>query len=367
MKVLEVIAGPIRADGIQTFVTQIIKNLDSSICIDCLTPLTYINGDLKNALNARGGNLFTFELKASDINGWYKPLYAFFKENPYDVIHINGSTIQQLATIAAATKCQKSAKIIVHSHLTGTRYNPAIHLYRSIASLSMRKYVDVYCACSKEAAAWKFTRKYQKKTHIITNGIETDRFLFDQKRRNAIRESLNISDTEFVLGNVGRLCENKNQFFTLSVFEELLKVRPDSRLILVGDGPDRSALEDTVSKKGLSERVVFTGITEDVPGYLMAMDAFILPSKHEALGFAVIEAQASGLPVVASDSLPDLVRINDSVIFLPLGKRNIPKWTDAILHVKHYAREEGVDKVKNAEFDIAHTIKQVERLYRSTC
>ena len=367
IKVLEILTSPIRCGGTQMFVLQLIKSLDKEINIDCLTPLYREDENFEKQLLERGGTLYALNLNHSkNLNYVYRPIKKFLKDRSYDIIHIHASTIQELAAIAAATKHNKSARVIVHSHGSGSNFTILMRLFRAIASISMKKHVDYYCACSKSAAEWKFTPKYQKQTHIISNGINTKQFRFNPVCRNDIRSKLQISDSEFVLGNVGRLYEIKNQSFLLSVFSEFLQKRPDSKLILVGDGPDRNALEQLAEQKGIADRVIFVGNTNEVAGYLMAMDVFVFPSKHEAFGYAVIEAQASGLPVIASNRLPDAVKLSENVSFLPIDNDCISKWVDAISSAHCEKRDNGIEIVRKAGYDLETTVKQVEELYFSS-
>lgn len=101
----------------------------------------------------------------------------------------------------------------------------------------------------------------------------------------------------------GRIAEEKN----LGVFEEILAARPDVRVALVGDGPARSALAERLDP----QRVVFTGFLrgEELASAFACADAFVMPSTTETLGFVVLEAMASGCPVVAANAggVPDLV------------------------------------------------------------
>jgi glycosyltransferase involved in cell wall biosynthesis len=365
LKVLEILAYPIRYGGIDMFVWQLIKSVDKSIHIDCLTPLNCVNEDFRKDLSERGGDLFELNLKKNgNLNYAYRPIKSFLKEHHYDVVHIHASSIQELAAIAAAAS-SKDTKVIVHSHGTGSKFTFVMRLFRSIAGFSMNKHVDCYCACSKVAAEWKYTPKHQKQAHIIINGIDTKKFMFDPKRRKEIRDRLKISDSEYVLGNVGRLTYEKNQSYLINIFEKFLQIKPDAKLVLVGDGPDRDALVKLVEQKGLNERIIFAGNTTDVAGCLMAMDVFVFPSVHEAFGFAVVEAQASGLPVLASDILPDDVKMCESVRFLPIGDENISKWIDAIPITYCEDRKKGVEAVRKAGFDIKNTAKQVEKLFLS--
>ena len=366
LKVLEIIAVPIRYGGIEMFVWQLIKTIDNGIYIDCITPFYCENECFRKQLNERGGNLYALNLKKSNYLIYnYRLIKSFLDKHYYDVIHIHASTIHELSALAIATKNNKASKVIVHSHGTGSKFTFAMRLFRSIAALNMNKYVDCYCACSKVAAEWKYTPKHQKQTQIINNGINTKQFAFDPVQRKKIRTSLKISDSEFILGNTGRLCDSKNQSFLIDIFEIISQIKPESKLVLVGDGSMRGELEKLASSKGLSERIIFVGNTNDVSDYLMAMDIFVFPSIHEAFGFAVVEAQASGLPVIASDVLPNEVKMTENFVFLPVGHKYISKWVDAILSTHFENRKYGVEAVRKAGYDIKNTINQITQIYLS--
>lgn len=88
----------------------------------------------------------------------------------------------------------------------------------------------------------------------------------------------------------------KNQSFLLEIFSEILRKEPKSVLLLCGDGEEKQVLKNKADSLGISEKVRFLGVRSDIPDILSAMDVMIFPSLHEGAPFALIEAQAAGLP-----------------------------------------------------------------------
>lgn len=129
------------------------------------------------------------------------------------------------------------------------------------------------------------------------------------------------SDSGHTIVSVGNLRAEKGQDVLIDAFASLLSEFPDARLVLVGDGPMRSRLEDAVRSLGIGSHVIFAGAVNEPWSYLSKADAFAAPSRSEALGIAVIEAMAAGLPVVASNvgGLPELVQDGVTGYLVPPG------------------------------------------------
>jgi glycosyltransferase involved in cell wall biosynthesis len=129
---------------------------------------------------------------------------------------------------------------------------------------------------------------------VVPNGIEAGSFRYDPDRRRQVRADLGIAPDAFVVGALGRLVEFKH----FDVMLDALDGVPDAVALLVGAGPMRAALEGQARDLGLTRRVRFTGECTDIPGMLSAMDVLAAPSRGETFGLAVVEALASGLPVL---------------------------------------------------------------------
>lgn len=366
-KILEVMFCQITFGGIESFVDDIIDRFEPDVSMDCLTLRYCVNEDFRKKVEKRGGALYELNTpkRLTRIN-MYRAIRRFLSENEiiYDIIHIHASGVEELCIAAAACDYSEKTTVIGHNHTVASmKYlMPLVYLLRFSASFSMRRHIDRYCACSAKAASWTFMPKYQRQTLIIHNGVDTEKFRFDTARRIKARQMLNIRSDDFVIGNVGKLHFGKNQDFLICVFAEVLRRKPNSWLILLGEGAFRKKLELLAKEKAVDHKVMFVGDTPDVPDYLMAMDVFAFPSKNEAFGIAAVEAQASGLPVIASDRLPVDVKMTENFRFLSI-ENSISEWTAAILSAKSVEREKGADAVKEAGYDIEYTMGQIRQLY----
>jgi glycosyltransferase involved in cell wall biosynthesis len=141
----------------------------------------------------------------------------------------------------------------------------------------------------------------------VPNGIDLARFATDGAHRNA---------GELVIGTVAALREEKNIARLVRAFATL----PSGRLVIVGDGPQRPALEALAASLGVADRVQFAGHHQDPSPFYAGFDIFALSSDTEQMPLAVIEAMASGLPVVATNvgDVPLMVAQENAIFITPL-------------------------------------------------
>ncbi len=150
----------------------------------------------------------------------------------------------------------------------------------------------------------------ENKVFLIPNGIDTRRFVFHPADRARIRAELKIAPTAPVVGIVAALRPEKNHALFLKAAREVLVQRPDAKFLIVGDGPQRPALESLGAALGVEASVVFVGSRADIPAVLSALDLFVLTSHNEASPVSILEAMACGRPIVA----PDVGSIGQSLI-----------------------------------------------------
>ncbi len=199
-------------------------------------------------------------------------------------------------------------------------------------------------------------------TPVIYNGIPTGRFVSKNGWNGPKKEK------EVTLLHVGRFAPPKNHLLLIEVFAQALKDYPKMRLWLVGDGPLRPEVERVVEKKGLSDKVFFLGIRDDVPKLLAESDVFILPSDWEGVPLTVLEAMAAGKPVIATavGGVPELVENGVTGILVPphnskalaQGILRLAKDPDLRQRMGKAAQERALER-----FDIARTAREYEALY----
>jgi glycosyltransferase involved in cell wall biosynthesis len=153
------------------------------------------------------------------------------------------------------------------------------------------------------------------KVVTIYNGIDVKAFMDSDLTREEARTQLGLPEKDaFVYGTVGRLAETKGQRILLEAFSKVYEKYPESWLILAGKGRLESELRELAIELDIQERVLFLGYRTDIPAVLRACDVFVLPSIAEGLPGALLEAMATGIPVIASrvGGVPEILNSPDA-------------------------------------------------------
>ncbi len=241
-------------------------------------------------------------------------------------------------------------------------------LHRRAVNRLFSRFTDSVIAVSEAVKRdiIKYDRVPEHKVKVIYNGIEPGDFLGMDK--GAARALLGIGANAPVVGNVGRLVEQKGQRYLIEAVAALKKDFPDLRLLVVGDGPEKEGLKGLARSLAIEENVIFAGTRKDVPLLLSAMDVFVFPSLWEGLGNALIEAMASGLPVVASDIMPIreiLDKADCGIVVPPKDARSIASSVGALLRDGAFAQRLGNAGRQRAgtRFSIEGNVRAYERLF----
>lgn len=360
IKVLHCVGGMHKGGGIESFLMNVFRNIDrEKFDFTFLYSKKCICEYDDEILSLGGHIIYMPQLEKQSV---IKIIKSFKKRENYlktiigyDVIQIHGSNA--FAIYYRAKNLLKNNKIVMtHSH-SSTSKNKLIHyLFRS--KLSHQKIVKL--ACSEFAAKWMYGKEY-KDSITIKNAIITKMFAYNEAWRDEIRESLNLKD-EFVIGNVGRLTKLKNHSFILKVFFEVLKIKPNSKLLLVGRGELEEKIKQNINDMGIGEKVIFTGVRNDVNKLLSAMDVFLLPSFYEGLPVSAIEAKASGLKCFLSDKITPELSVFDDIKYISLQKSST-YWAKSILDVGEYNRDNKQKEIDENGYDIKTMVKSLEQLY----
>ncbi|CUR38064.1 glycosyltransferase [Limosilactobacillus reuteri] len=288
-----------------------------------------------------------------------RELKKIFASNKYDYIHFHKNSLINIMPILIAYK-KTSAEIIVHSHNTAPTMDTNGLKFLHYINRKIINYMQIKrVACSKNAANWMFG---EKKCQIIPNGIDLNSYLFNFDKRRKLREKYNFKSDDIVLGTVGRMEKQKNQEFLLHVLKNLLNYSNKYKLILIGSGSLRNKLEVQAKKLKVIKNVRFMGARNDIPNMLLIMDAFLMPSLHEGLPIAGIEAIASGLPLMVSNNVTDELNITGAVKYFPIDSSQT--WSDFILNHNFSRDFTTIKKLKNNSYDISDTIRTFKNLYK---
>lgn len=296
---------------------------------------------------------------------WPIEFYRFLRSQPrFDVVH---SHRNEFSVLVLSIALLAGVPIrIAHSHNDHTQNEAFVSYWiRKSSSILLRLVASDRVAVSREAQVSLFGAS-SSGSRIIHCGIATDEYRFDQKEREETRRQLGLISRDPVLIHVGGLKEQKNHKFLLEVFREYREsFGPTAVLLLVGGGPLGPSLRKLARELGIEDSVKFLGVQPDVSRFLAAADVFVFPSFHEGLSIALLEAQASGIPVVASATISDEGVVNrDYYVSLDLND-SVTEW--AISIDKCYRNGRQYDDVLIREsmrsFDIATSACLVKQIY----
>lgn len=226
----------------------------------------------------------------------YTRLFGLFRELQPDVVHTHNTVPLSYAAPAAKLARVRRTVHTKHGHIAHSR--SALHLARAAT-----RFVDAFVAVANDTAsiARRIEQPPMKRLSVIENGIPLGKFTPDGEARAAIRRELGIASDAVVVGTVGRLVEEKD--YPLLVKAMAPRLSAGVRLVIVGEGTMRPAIEAAIAEHVAPENrafVTLTGQRGDVQRLLCSFDVFALSSHMEGLPLVIPEAMACGLPVVAT-------------------------------------------------------------------
>ena len=346
--------------GAESMIMNLYRNIDRSKVQFDFVQNSFEPAFYDAEIKAFGGRVYRcFPYNGKNYREYRQWWIDFLTEHRDDYRIVHGHNGNMAAIYLKAAK-QLGFYTIAHSHNTNPKGIRNL-LYKAY-SFRIRFIADFCFACSYQAGADRFGKRIMRdktKSRIIKNAIDTAAYRFNDESRRLTRDSLGFSNQDIVIGNVGRLVEQKNHSFLLDVFAKICTQEPKARLLLVGDGDLRQTLEDKANKLGIAGKTVFTGTRNDIPELINAMDVFVFTSLWEGFGISIIEAQASGLPCVISDRVPGDCMITKNLISVMSLKETPGEWAKHILSRKY----EHSGEVAAAGFDIAETAKWLEEFY----
>jgi glycosyltransferase involved in cell wall biosynthesis len=309
---------------------------------------------------ALGAEMFTVpRFRGYNYLGYRTAWRNFFSERgDYDVVHGH--------MVSTASVYLREAKLVgVPMRIAHARDSHRRNIIHDAMEARSVKYATDLFAVSKLAGVNTFGAEYWDRgmIRVIPNAITASDFAFDAAKREAVRDEFQIGD-RVLIGHVGRYVRGKNHRGLLEIFKATLERTPNALLMTVGDGPLRAEIEEYGKRLGIGESLLTTGERRDINALLSGMDLFLFPSFTEGLPGVVLEAQASGLQCVVSDTVTTEVNISPLVYNLSLEDK--PEvWADTIrgLLTKPPERSRGVGYFAGTGFDAADAAKIYEGIY----
>lgn len=361
VRVLNIVTQMNRA-GMESRLMDIYRNIDrEKIQFDFYT-FRESEGDFDEEILLMGGSVFynkpltLMSMKKSKMG-----FLEFLKLNrEYDIIH---SHINQWNGIFMKTAFYSGIKTRISHSRTSLEKTNIKNIIKNMIKLYGRNYATDYFAVSNKAGKWLFGESIMNssKYKVWPNAIDTNKFKFDKNLREEARRDLGIQDS-FVVMHVGNIRKEKNHLFLIDVFSELLKVKPNSNLLIIGKDYMDGAINKYVEYKGIENNVKFLGSITDVNHILQAGDIFVFPSFYEGFPGSLLEAQTNGLPCVISDTITDEVCITKLVNKLSL-KSDVSEWIQKIIELSELERYDNSEHIRENGYDINILVNRLQKFY----
>lgn len=366
LRVLNIVSAMDRG-GVETWLVHMLRAADRSRLAMDIYAVSGRRGAYDDEVEALGGRIHYGPGLKSPRH--LPDLIRVLREGGYDIAHGHMEFVSGYQLPAARLAGVRGR--IAHSHTIGS--DKRITGWRAAARRGLvtaaKASMTRGAGITENAAAAMFGPRWRDdpRIEVLEYGFDFSSFDGAGERAVEVRRRLGIAADAVVFGHVGRFVPFKNHGFLLDVFAEAATLEPRARLLLVGAGPLEAEVRARAEAMGLSDRVVFAGLTPDVPAHIVAMDVFVFPSWAEGFGIAGLEAQAGGAYCLFSEGIPPETKVLDGQVrILPLdaGPKVWAETAMALLAQGPADRAASLAAVETSHFGVRRCLADLERLYR---
>lgn len=323
--------------GIESLLMSLYRGLDKEVLqfdfmVDTCDKLPEFD-----EIRAAGGRVFQMGRYLDSPIKYHLKLNKILKDYGHEYTALHSHTVIRAFPVLLAAWQHDINQRILHSHTDSLEGSKIASFIAKVTCLLATDFL----ACSENAGRLYFKNKAYK---VFSNTIRTQNFEFNINDRGRIRKLIGIKENNFVIGHTGRFTYPKNHEQIIRVFAEVYRQQSDARLLLVGEGPLKSEMKDLVANLGLSDVVIFAGLQANVAPYLSSMDVFFLPSHFEGFCISLLEAQANGLPCLASDVIPSEVKITPCIITCDINS-SLEKYASKLIQLHKIGRADSTDNI----------------------
>lgn len=351
--------------GVAKLLYDYYQHMDrEKVHFDFLIQDLYDEGIYEKPLRDLGCSIYKIPRIKKDRKGYLHGMEKVISEGNYDVVHSHMGA-RGLFTMYYAKKA-KVKKRVAHSHIAYEDITKLKRCFDIMLSRMAKKNATHLFACGKEAGKYMWGKRCSQKgkIKIMTNAVDTKAYEFSSDLRELKRKELGVEE-KLVIGIVGRLSEQKNYPFLFKAYKELLQIRKDVVLVIVGRGLEEEKIRESAKQLEINDNIMFLGVRKDVPELLNAFDLFVLPSLYEGLPVVLIEAQANGLRQLVSDRVTNEMDITDLIEFLSI-ENTARLWAEKMAACCDNVEKRKVyrQQVADAGYDIKIASKKMEEFYR---
>ena len=302
--------------GIESLMLGVLSNLDlDKVCLDFVVNTETVA--FEQQLLSYGARIYKITRRRRSRRKFYSDLKDIFENHAKDYIAVweNANSLGNIDYLVYAKRYGIPYRIM-HCHNSVNSEGWIRGLLHVINRVRVRAIATHFWSVSDQASKWFFGHDFAllPNYRVIDNAVNIQHFLFNKTERNRIRAELCIADDTILACNIGRLHPQKNQFLILNVIAELKRRGIPAHIALIGKGDLQYELVQQAKRLEIADRVHLVGAVSDCKPYYDAADIFFFPSLYEGLSFALLEAQASGLPCLVSDGIAAESLVNENIV-----------------------------------------------------
>ncbi len=356
IKVLQVIPA-LTAGGISSVVMNWYRNIDrTKYQFDFIT---FNDGPLREEIESLGGKIYLIKTFKQSPRSHVNAVNNIFRvEKTYDAIHVHNS-FKNVVMLKLAQRAGITIRVC-HSHTSGLEKKSLAPVF-SLLRYFTHKYSNVHLACGQEAGEFLFkNRPFQ----ILNNAIDVSRMLSGFIPVDDVHEKYNIPKNKILITLVARFSDVKNHQFLVKIAQSTL-LNTNIHFVCIGDGPLKISLQNNIDAHNVNSRFTLLGATQEIPSLLNISDGFIMPSLFEGVSVALLEAQASSLQCLISDTISPEVNMNlGNITFLSLKQTD--HWINALNQlVKPILSEGEINTAFDAQgYSINSVISKLQLIYQ---
>jgi sugar transferase (PEP-CTERM/EpsH1 system associated) len=290
--------------------------------------------DFRHRITAQRVDFHALHRPPGNSLGWTIQLWKLLRKLKPDLVHTRNLAALEAQFVAAAA----GIRATVH----GEHGFDVFDLYGqnwkyNLLRRAARSFVSNYIVVSHHLATWLrlAIRVPARKIHQISNGVDSDKFHSREGARPDILPPGFADDQAVVFGSVGRMAEVKDYPMLVCAFIHMAQQQPDlagrARLVIVGEGQTRQACQNLLDEAGMANLAWLPGERHDIAAVMPALDVFVLPSKNEGISNTILEALASGLPVIATAVGGNVELVEDEVNGLLVPPGDLAAMVQALL------------------------------------
>lgn len=331
--------------------------------------LSFTDGPMIDMLKKKGIQThIIFTEKPFNIFIW-KKVKKLIRENNIDIVHAHGTRANSNVFWAA-----KSLNIPLIYTIHGWSFHddqqPFVKKFRILSEkfLTSRANLNISVSESNKQSGRKYIKSFT--STVVNNGIDQEKF-DPAKSFTSIRQELGIDKNATLLLFIARFTSHKQPLTLIRAFAEVVKTLPALKLLMVGDGDEKSTALTLAKELSIEDNIIFLPFRQDVPAILNAADIFILPSLWEGLPIGLLEAMSMGKAVIATkvDGTSEIVKHHDNGYLIEVNnlQQNLAEAIILLASDSGLRQKFGANAIETVKhhFNAASMTRQIENIYTS--